>query len=114
MSRYRYHLFLCTNDRPADHPRGSCLKKGAEPLLEILKEEAGKARIPGPWRSNRSGCLDACESGPVMAVYPDGIYYRVTGREDIARIMQDHLIEGRIVTDLQIPNPAAALPSKSC
>lgn len=111
MSRYRYHLFLCTNERPADHPRGSCLQRGALPLLEVVKEEASRAGVPGPFRSNRSGCLDACEEGPVLAVYPDGIYYRVTNREEVARVMKEHLVGGRIVTELQIPNPRPPKPS---
>ena len=105
MSRYRYQLFLCTNERPSGEPRGSCQARGALPLLEVVKEEALRAGVPGPFRANRSGCLDACESGPVLAVYPDGIYYRVTNREEIARIMKEHLSEGRIVAELQIPNP---------
>lgn len=111
MSRYRYHLFLCTNERPSDHPRGSCLSRGAGPLLDIVKEEAVRAGAPGPFRSNRSGYLDACEDGPVLAVYPDGVYYRVTNREEIARVMKEHLVEGRVVPELQIPNPRPARPS---
>ena len=111
MSRYRYHLFLCTNERPSDHPRGSCLSRGAGPLLDIVKEEAVRAGAPGPFRSNRSCCLDACEDGPVLAVYPDGVYYRVTNREEIARVMKEHLVEGRVVPELQIPNPRPARPS---
>lgn len=105
MSRYRAHLFLCTNERPADHPRGSCRARGAEPLLEIIKEEARKAGVPEPFRANRSGCLDACESGPVLAVYPDGVFYTVRNREEIARIITEHLVGGKVVSDLAIPDP---------
>ncbi|MGC8500469.1 MAG: (2Fe-2S) ferredoxin domain-containing protein [Leptospirillia bacterium] len=105
MSRYRTHLFLCTNERPAGHTRGSCAARGAEGLLEIVKEEAKKAGVPVPFRANRSGCLDACEFGPVLAVYPEGVFYTVRTREEIARVMVEHLVGGKIVRELAISDP---------
>jgi len=105
MGRFRYHLFACTNDRPANHPRGSCASRGIAPLLDELKEEVLLSSVPGPIRINKSGCLDACEDGPVLAIYPDGIYYRVQTSEDVKRIVSEHLQKGLVVSDLQINNP---------
>ncbi len=105
MGRFRYHLFACTNDRPAGHPRGSCIARGITPLLDELKELSLLSSVPGSLRINKCGCLDACEEGPVLAIYPDGVYYRVQSSDDVRRIVKEHLEQGKIVSDLQIPNP---------
>ncbi len=105
MGRFRYHLFACTNDRPPNHPRGSCAARGIAPLLDELKEAVLLSPVPGPIRINKSGCLDTCEEGPVLAIYPDGVYYRIQTSEDVKRIVSEHLQKGHIVSDLQIDNP---------
>lgn len=105
MGRYRYHIFACTNQREPDHRRGSCAARGSEEILKAFREELKLHPVPQPFRINKSGCLDACEDGPVFAVYPDGIYYRIRSREDARRIVTEHLVGGRIVSDLQILPP---------
>ncbi|MHB8421576.1 MAG: (2Fe-2S) ferredoxin domain-containing protein [Leptospirales bacterium] len=105
MGRFRYHVFACTNKRAPEHPRGSCISRNAEEILSIFREELKLHEIPQPFRINKSGCLDACEEGPVFAIYPDGVYYRVQSREDVRRIVKEHLMNGVIVSDLQIPSP---------
>lgn len=90
---YRAHVFACTNIRPEGHPRGSCARFGAEKLRNYMKARAKELKIDGV-RINTSGCLDRCELGPVIVVYPQGVWYAVRSTADIDEILQTHLIDG--------------------
>ncbi len=57
---------------------------------------------PGKIRVNKAGCLDHCADGPVMVVYPEGIWYTFIDTEDVEEIIQSHLIQGRPVGRLQL------------
>lgn len=87
---FRKHIFLCTNERPAGHPRGCCKAKGSEKLRDYMKarvKEAGFRDI----RVNSAGCLDRCELGPTLVIYPEGVWYRVESPADVDEIIQRHL-----------------------
>ena len=91
---YQAHVFCCVNERPAGHPRGCCKEKGAEKLRNYMKaraKELGLAEV----RINQSGCLDRCELGPTVVIYPEGVWYRCQTIEAAAEILQRHLVEGR-------------------
>jgi (2Fe-2S) ferredoxin len=57
---------------------------------------------PGKIRINKAGCLDRCEEGPVLVVYPEGIWYTYIDQEDIDEIVDSHLIAGKPVERLKI------------
>ena len=57
---------------------------------------------PGKIRVNKAGCLDRCADGPVMVVYPDGIWYTLVDKEDVEEIIQSHLLNGAPVERLQL------------
>lgn len=98
---FRIHLFICTNRRPEAHPRGSCAGHGSEPLRDYLKaraKEFGLADI----RVNSAGCLDRCELGPVMVIYPEGVWYAYKTAEDIDEILETHLRRGGRVDRLML------------
>lgn len=101
MNFYDPHIFMCTNRRPDDHPRGSCGARNGEALRQYLREKMKSAGVENA-RANVAGCLDQCENGPVLVVYPEGIWYRAATTQDIDRIVQEHLIDGKIVTELQL------------
>lgn len=89
------HVFCCVMKRPENHPRGCCAQHGAENLHKYMAAKAKELGLPPEKvRINRSWCLDRCELGPVMVVYPQGIWYRYKTEEDIDEILQSHLIEG--------------------
>lgn len=98
---FRIHVFCCTNRRPAGHARGSCAEAGAEPLRAYLKARVKELGLPGV-RINSAGCLDRCELGPVMVVYPQGVWYRYRSYEDVDRILTHHLAGGAPVSDLML------------
>ncbi len=98
---YEAHVFCCLNERPAGHPRGCCKEKGAEKLRNYLKARAKEMGLDHV-RINQSGCLDRCELGPNMVIYPEGVWYTYSSREDADEILRVHLIEGGRVERLML------------
>lgn len=103
-TRKRY-LFVCTNERPASAPKGSCAARGALPIHAELKrrlQERGLAELEV--RACRSSCLDLCEQGPTIVVEPDHYVYAGVAQSDVADIV-DALAEGRCVERLLLDGP---------
>lgn len=96
---YRTHVFCCTNERPEGHKRGCCKRRGGEVIRNYLKARAKELGVAST-RINASGCLDRCELGPVMVIYPEGAWYRCATTEDAERILQSHILKGQVVEDL--------------
>ena len=98
---YRLHIFACPNARPEKHPRGSCAARGGQKLRDYMKARAKELGIEGV-RVNSAGCLDRCELGPVVVIYPEGVWYTMQTFEDIDEILQTHVIEGGRVARLML------------
>ena len=98
---YDRHIFCCTNVRPEGHPRGCCSAGGSEKLRAYMREKAKALGIENI-RVNASGCLDRCELGPNMVIYPEGVWYHYDTTEDLDEILQKHLIEGGRVERLML------------
>ena len=96
------HVFVCCNRRPDGHPRGSCAAKGSERLRDYMKARAKELRIPRI-RINSSGCLDRCELGPCVVIYPEGVWYRLASTEDVDAVLERHVIAGERVLHLLLP-----------
>lgn len=103
VKKLQRHVFVCTNERPAGHPRGCCKEKGSEILLQNLKEECLKAGLRDAVRAQKAGCLDVCEYGSALVVYPDNVWYGSVAPTDAAEIVREHLVGGRPVERLRIP-----------
>lgn len=99
---FKYHVFVCTNRRDADNPKGSCAAKNAEAIRDHLKIEAHKRGLKREVRVNNAGCLDACAEGPSIVVYPEGTWYTVPTIEDAQEIVDRHLAKGEIVERLRM------------
>ncbi|MCK6600285.1 MAG: (2Fe-2S) ferredoxin domain-containing protein [Bacteroidetes bacterium] len=97
---YQFHIFICENERPEGHPRGSCARKGSPDLTAVFKSELAKRNLKGTVRANKSGCLDFCEKGPVVVVYPEGIWYSPLSEEDVREIVASHIDQGVVVSRL--------------
>ncbi len=105
MSYYRHHLFFCTNERPEGAKRPSCGRCGSARLRGYVKsrlKDLGLAGAGGA-RANTTSCLDRCEEGPCLVVYPEGVWYTYIDESDLDEIIQSHLIEGRPVERLLLP-----------
>lgn len=113
MSRYQRHIFVCTNRRPDGHPKGCCAEKGSEQVRAILKAELKKRDLNALVRANTSGCLDACEFGVSIVIYPEGVWYGGVTVADVPEIIDQHLINGKVVERLLIRDPRFNLPNRS-
>ena len=107
---FRHHVFFCTNVRPEGHPRGCCSAKGSVKLRDYAKARAKELGLRGV-RVNSAGCLDRCELGPTIVIYPEGVWYTYRSTEDIDEILQKHLVEGGRVPRL-ILRPDQKPPKK--
>lgn len=104
MSRFQRHIFVCINEREPGHPKGCCHSKGSPEVRDALKASLKTRGLLPIVRVNNAGCLDACEYGVSMVVYPDGIWYRGVKKEDVEEIIDRTIINGEVVQRLLIPN----------
>jgi (2Fe-2S) ferredoxin len=102
MSYFEKHVFFCVNER--EQGAQCCSACGANEMQAYAKEriKALKRNGPGRIRINRAGCLDRCDEGPVMVVYPEAVWYRYVDQKDIDEIIDQHLIGGDPVERLRI------------
>lgn len=100
MARYKHHIFICTNRRDPADPRGSCNADGSEKLRARFKDEVGRRGLKKTVRANSAGCLDHCEHGPTVVVYPEAVWYGKVQVEDVAEIIESHILGGRPVERL--------------
>lgn len=102
MPHYRYHVFFCTNRR--DDARPCCAACGAIELRGYMKERCKALGLTGPRaaRINSAGCMDRCGEGPVIVIYPEGVWYTYIDRTDIDEIIEQHLMRGQVVHRLQL------------
>lgn len=103
MSKFEKHIFVCTNRRPDGHPRGCCAEKGSEALRDLFKRELEKRGLRGKVRANAAGCLDQCEHGVSVVVYPDSVWYSIRKPEDVLEIIDRHIVNGQVVERLLMP-----------
>jgi (2Fe-2S) ferredoxin len=106
---FQAHVFVCCNRRPDGHRRGSCAAKGSEALKDYMKACAKELGLKGV-RVNTAGCLDRCEFGPAIVIYPEGIWYRAETRDDVDEILTAHLVRGGrarrlMLTERDVPPP---------
>lgn len=100
---YKHHVFFCINQREPGG-RECCADKGAAAAQKHAKKrikELGLAR-PGEVRINQAGCLERCEEGPVIVIYPQGTWYTYVDNDDIDEIIDSHVVGGKIVERLKI------------
>jgi len=102
MPPFARHLFVCGNARPADHPRGSCDPDGGNTLHALFKQAVAERGLQRTVRANKAGCLDQCEHGPTVVVYPEGVWYGHVTPDDVAEIVDQHLLRGEPVERLRL------------
>ncbi len=91
------------NQREEGHPRGSCDPSGQGELQRLFKTKLGKRGL-NLVRANKSGCLDQCELGPTVVVYPEAVWYGHVQPEDVDEIIESHIVNGQPVERLRIPD----------
>ena len=104
MPSFQRHVFVCINERPADHPKGCCKAKGGVEVRDRLKAELTARGISKVVRANNAGCLDQCEHGVTVVVYPEQVWYGGVTVDDIPELVEKHLVGGEAVERLMIPD----------
>ncbi|MBM3569687.1 MAG: (2Fe-2S) ferredoxin domain-containing protein [Alphaproteobacteria bacterium] len=99
---YDAHVFVCTNQRAADHPRGSCATKDSVRLRDYMKARAKDLGLK-TMRINSAGCLERCEHGVSVVIYPEGVWYTVKTQADVDHVLEAHLVKGGRATELRMP-----------
>ena len=102
MSYFKHHVFICCNQRPEGET--CCNARGGSELQAYAKDRIAALGLKGRGkvRINKAGCLDRCDEGPVLVVYPDNVWYSFVDKADIDEIISEHLQNGRIVERLKI------------
>jgi len=97
--KFKKHIFICTNQRK-EGERKSCGEACGMELVKAFKKALKDRGLKGEMRAQRSGCLDACDFGPSMVVYPEGIFYGGVQLGDVDEIVNEHLVHDRPVERL--------------
>jgi (2Fe-2S) ferredoxin len=102
MAFYEHHVFFCCNQR--EPPEKCCNEVGAGEMQKYAKDRIKALGLNGHGnvRINKAGCMDRCEEGPVLVVYPEGVWYTYVDRGDIDEIIERHIVHGEIVERLRI------------
>ena len=102
MPPFTSHIFICCNRREPGHSRGCCNPDGSDSLRNLFKASVKRHGLGPEVRANQSGCLDQCELGPTVVIYPQGIWYGGVQPADVERIIEETVIGGRVLEDLLI------------
>ena len=100
-SKYNKHIFVCVNERSSDSSRGDCSSCGGREIRSEFVRLINKYGLKGKVRANKSGCLDACELGPTVVIYPDGIWYNQISLSDVEEIFKTSVLGNSIVERLR-------------
>ena len=104
-SYYKHHVFFCTNLRT--NGKACCQDHDAQRIRDFAKARIKELGLNGQGRVriNQAGCLDRCEQGPVLVIYPEETWYTFVDESDVEDIIQNHLVEGRVVDRLLLDPP---------
>jgi len=103
MSFFDKHVFFCTNQR--EDGSACCNDHGAQKARDYVKDKVKALGLSGRLnriRINSAGCMDRCDEGPVIVVYPEGTWYTYVDESDLDEIIEEHLRHGRVVERLRI------------
>ncbi len=103
MAKPERYVFVCTNERPEGHPKGSCIGRGGAEVWQTFRDLQGE-KMALSFKVVATGCLEPCLAGPTVYVAPDDVWYGGVTVDDIEQIIDEHLIGNRPVEFLRIEN----------
>nr|VFJ67971.1 MAG: (2Fe-2S) ferredoxin [Candidatus Kentron sp. FW] len=103
MPKPKKHVFICSQSRPADHPKGSCADHGCQEVMAEFQQEFQARNLWQEFSLAGTSCLGTCFFGPSVLVYPDSVMYGKVKKSDVKTIIDQHLLEDTPVADLQVP-----------
>ena len=97
---YKHHAFFCTNQRDDAEGKAYCMQHDAQGLRDYAKQRVKYLKLKKV-SINTAGCLNSCAQGPIMVIYPEGVWYQYHNQADVDEIIDQHLVQGKIVERLQ-------------
>lgn len=98
--RFEKHIFICTNQKAEG--KKCCGETNGMELVALFREKLKEKGLHGKIRTQKTGCLDACASGPSLVIYPEGVFYGRVTHDDVDRIIESHILNNEIVKDLEL------------
>lgn len=100
MPKYNKHIFICVNERDEMNPKGDCSRCGGMDIRMKFVQLINQNGLKGKVRANKSGCLDACEMGAALVIYPNNIWYTHVSLDDVEEIFETSVINDNVVERL--------------
>jgi len=98
--KYDKHIFVCANQKAEG--KKCCSEAFGLEAVQHLRNKIKEANLPISIRAQKAGCLDVCQQGPAMVIYPEGVFYGQLTIEALDQIVEQHLIKGEIVKEFEI------------
>lgn len=105
---YDKHIFICVNQRAAGAARKSCGEAHGMEIVDAFKKKLKERELPIKLRAQKAGCLDICDYGQTLVVYPEGVFYVGVTVNDVDEIIEEHIVNNRVVERLKLENVKAA------
>lgn len=102
MQKPKYHVFICSSSRLNGQQKGYCHSKQSVELVQAFMEEIDNRELVDEVMITNTGCLGICTQGPVVIVYPEGVWYKEVTPEDVEEIVESHFENGIKVDRLEI------------
>lgn len=102
MIQPKYHVFVCTSCRITGEQKGFCYNKDSVGIVQRLMEEIDMNDLSSEVMVTNTGCFGICDKGPIMVVYPQGVWYGNLTPDDIPEIVENHFLEDEVVERLTI------------
>jgi len=99
---YDKHIFICTNQRATGAARKSCGEAHGMEIVDAFKKKLNELKLPIKLRAQKAGCLDICDFGQTIVIYPEGVFYVGVELTDVDEIIHEHIINNRVVERLRL------------
>ncbi|MDF2437414.1 MAG: Sucraseferredoxin family protein [Bacteroidota bacterium] len=99
---YEKHIFICTNQRAEGAHRKSCGESHGMEIVDAFKKKLKEKNLPVKLRAQKAGCLDICDYGQTIVVYPEGVFYVGVELSDVDEIINEHIVNDRVVARLRL------------
>jgi len=101
---YNKHIFICINQRAQGAARRSCGEAHGMEIIDAFKKKLKELNLPSKLRVQRAGCLDICDFGQTVVIYPEGVFYVGVELSDVNEIINEHIINNLVVQRLLLSN----------
>lgn len=102
MVKLKYHIFICTSCRINGQQKGLCYTKESVDIVTKFMEVIEDYNLSSEVMITNTGCFGICDKGPIVVIYPEGIWYGNLTEENVEQIVEDHIMNGLPVEELRI------------